>query len=267
MPPSICAYCKQAATATKEHLWPASLHKRLYATNQQTAHSFWLAKLQREIPSEPQIRDVCAYCNNVTLSALDSYICQLFDASFVHIPQRYEKVIFEHSYHLLKRWLLKMSFNSARIHDSLDRFALDALLPYILGADEKLGRSVQLFVQLSFPEEIPKNELDPTSSQEETTILEPSIHRVGHMLFRADGVGQKVLRTVHLRSYSFYLAYWQPGGARSEQDDFEHVFTSAFTASKLLRPSEPSPELECNGLGAWESYKESRSGKFVSDNA
>jgi hypothetical protein len=64
--------------------------------------------------------------------------------------------VFDYDYHRLKRWLLKMSFNSARIHAAKDEFVFPPLLPYILGKSESLGRSVQLYVQLSYPGEIPE---------------------------------------------------------------------------------------------------------------
>lgn len=262
---SICAYCKKPATPTKEHLWPAALHKRLYKVNNQTENSFWLARLQRDIPSEPQIRDVCAPCNNVILSKLDSYICELFDSKFIQILNHCQKVIFEYDYHLLKRWLLKMSYNSSRIHNSMDREALAHLLPYILGKDERLGRSVQLFVQLVYPEEVHARELDENTDASEKLLFEPSINRVGHMLFRVHGVGEKILRTVHLRSYSFFLAYWPPGGNRAEQDDFEKTFISCMQGARLLRPSQDKVHLTCDGMGAWQSFRESRSTSFAFD--
>jgi hypothetical protein len=265
MAPSICSYCQQQATFTKEHLWPAALHKRLFVANQQTSNTFWLARLQREIPAEPQIRDVCAHCNNVVLSELDSYICALFDKTFVRILKRHEKVQFDYNYHLLKRWLLKMSYNSARIHNSVDRKALETLRPYILGTGDHLGRSAQLFVQLTYPEEVNKRELDSACESNETLVFQPSMNRVGHMLFRAHGIGQKLLRTVHLRSYSFFVAYWPPGGSRNEQDDFETVFRNSHASAQLLRPSRPAICLECNGFGAWDSFRESRSTQFVFD--
>lgn len=143
---------------TREHLWPASLHRRFMA-NSESGNAFWLARLQKEIPSEPQLRDVCAQCNNGVLSELDNYICRLFDATLFRTPNRYDLVAFEIEYHLLKRWLLKMSFNSARIHNSRDLEALESLLPYVMGGAHSLGRSVQLFVQLSYPEEIPEEDL------------------------------------------------------------------------------------------------------------
>lgn len=85
------------------------------------------------------------------------------------------------------------------------------------------------------------------------------------MFFRAHGIGQKLLRTVHLRSYSFFVAYWPPGGGRAEQDDFETVFRKCHKNAQLLRPSQPTVRLECNGVGAWDSFRESRNGKFVFD--
>jgi hypothetical protein len=52
------------------------------------------------------------------LSQLDGYICALFDRYFIYLCQRHATVRFEYDYHRLKRWLLKMSFNSARVHES-----------------------------------------------------------------------------------------------------------------------------------------------------
>lgn len=265
MSQSLCAYCKRPGTLTREHLWPASLHSRLLAVNEQSENIFWLARLRREIPSEPQIRDVCANCNNGVLSKLDNYICGLFDERFRKILARDERVLFEPNYHLLKRWLLKMSFNSARIHNSPDREALEKLLPYILGVNERLGRSVQLFVQLLYPEIPPPAELTPSSQDNEEMLFEPAGNRVGFMYFQAPGIGKKLLRAVHLRSFSFFLAYWRPERGRQEQADFEAVFTKQWTGAVLLRPSQGTLELVCNGMGAWASFRDSRVNRLVFD--
>lgn len=258
----ICAYCKKPDTMTREHLWPKSLHRRLFATNKQAANAFWLAFLQKEIPKEPQIRDVCGKCNNVILSELDQYICRLFDSTLINIPNRYEQVQFEHEYHLLKRWLLKMSFNSARINKSVDLPVLEAVLPYILGKNDSLGKSIQLFLELSYPEEIPEDELSKQASLEGISIFEPTLNRVGHMLFRVSE-NEKILRTVHLRSFSFYLAFFKPGESRAVQDYFADTFTQCMSETVLLRPSKPKVLLKCNGMGAWNSIKESRNFKLA----
>lgn len=125
----------------REHLWPAALHSRLLAANSQSQNAFWLRRLEKPIAAEPQIRDVCARCNNGVLSELDTYICKLFDCSFIHMPARDESVSFDCDYHRLKRWLLKMSYNSARIHSAPDLEALQQTRRYILGYGDALGRS------------------------------------------------------------------------------------------------------------------------------
>jgi hypothetical protein len=47
---------------------------------------------------------------------------------------------------------------------------------------------------------------------------QPDIHRVGHAWFVAQGIGKMMLRAVHLRSFSFYLAFWQRSERRAEID-------------------------------------------------
>jgi hypothetical protein len=232
--------------------------------NPESRNVFWLARVQREIPSEPQIRDVCAHCNNVVLSELDGYICTLFDAAFVRIPQRNERVAFEHDYHRLKRWLLKISFNSARIHRSADLFALEAVLPYIRGENDLVGESVRLFVQLSYPQEVPEADLAPHAGSERPIIFESTINRAGHVFFRVPGVGQKVLRAVHLRAFSFVLAFFHPGERRETMMDFERVFTQHRRSTVRLRPDQRRVELVCDGIGAWDSFRGSRENKLVS---
>ncbi|HCI12814.1 MAG TPA: hypothetical protein DFK12_02325 [Gallionellaceae bacterium] len=260
----VCAYCKLPNALTREHLWPASLHSRLSAANKQTSNSFWLARLQREIPSEPKIRDVCAHCNNVVLSELDAYICQLFDSTLVHIPNRHERVTFEHDYHLLKRWLLKLCFNSARVHNSRDLYALDVMLPYIMGESSTLGKSVQLFLQLSYPEEVPEEELSANAPADCPVFFKPTMNRVGHIFFRVHGVGEKLLRAVHLRSFTFYLAFFKPSESCVVLNDFADHF-SHYTGALLLRPSNPIVETQCNGAGAWTLFKGSRSNQLIFD--
>lgn len=261
----ICAYCKEEKKLTKEHLWPTSLHKRFNAANEQNENYFWLSRFQRTIPNEPTIKDVCAHCNNITLSELDKYICELFDREFINIVEFNEKISFEYDYHLLKRWLLKMSYNSARIHSAHDEKALEDMLPYILGKDDKLGRSVQLFALLTYPEEVKKSEIDKTNTSDETILIEPTIHRVGHTLFRVPSIGQKILRVVHLRSFSFLLAFWPPAGGKAEQNDFESIITSKMNGLKLLRANEKSITLKCLGIGAWRSLRDAKSQFEFSD--
>jgi hypothetical protein len=256
----ICAYCGTDAALTREHLWPASLHKRLMDVMEEKHNVFWLRKIKKEISSEPTIRDVCGRCNNIVLSVLDGYMCQLFDRSFVHIPKRHERVEFEYDYHRLKRWLLKMCFNSARIHSSMDIIAFPPLLPYIRGESDSIGRSVQLFVQLSYPAEIPEEFLEPDDPS--PSIYYPTTHRMGNAWFAPQDVGRKLLRAVHLRAFSFYLAFWQPNEPQAAIEFFTKTFLEVVPATVLLRASRAKETLICDGMNAWDSISDSRDIEF-----
>jgi hypothetical protein len=260
---AVCAYCAKEAAATKEHLWPAALHRRLMLANSQEKSTFWLTRVRQYLQSEPQIRDVCGTCNNGTLSALDSYICGLFDKYFVDIPTFGNQIEFGFDYHRLKRWLLKMSFNSARIHDSPDLIALQALRPYILGENDHLGASVQVFLRLAYPERVAASELDPSTPFKDDILLKPEIHRTGHVLFRPNATDEKLMRTVFLRAFHFHIAYWPPGAGRAMQNDFESALKERWPHVKLLRPNIPVIELKCAAVGAWQALKGATDCQFV----
>jgi len=85
------------------------------------------------------------------------------------------------------------------------------------------------------------------------------------MLFRVPGIGQKVLRAVHLRSFGFYLAFFLPNEKLAVRNDFMNVFITNTPSTVLLRPSTPTVELTCNAMGAWDSFKASRTAKLVFD--
>lgn len=104
-----CSYCGQATQLTKEHLWPRGIIAR--AKNINTSY---FGKLEKFVDAELTIRDVCAPCNNGPLSELDGYICQLFDGQFNRqVPPRQSRT-FIYDYQKLLRWLLKISYNTAR---------------------------------------------------------------------------------------------------------------------------------------------------------
>jgi len=258
-----CAYCGSDGPLTREHLWPASLHRRVKEANLDSGSLFWLRRIEREIEGEPTLRDVCQICNNGVLSSLDAYICELFDNYFIHIVQRFERVAFKFEYHLLKRWLLKMCYNSARMHGSMDLVAYPDLLPYIHGRSLTAGRSVQLYLQLSYPGSIPRNHLIDPSLADAPQIWEPQLNRCGHIWFNVRGVGQKVLRAVHLRSYSFFLAFFEPGEKSLTSKHFANVFLKRMPATQLLLPSRQQIEIVCDGIDAWESFYASRENKFI----
>ena len=221
-----CAYCGPTEVQrTREHLFPASLHQRILELGSPEANRFWLRKIDQEIKGEPVIKDVCAACNNGPLSRLDGYAVQMFDRHCARILRKGETATFDYDYHLLKRWLLKMSFNSARLHGSLDLFVYRPLLPYILKGHLPTGRTVRLYLQLSYPGAVSQLDRDVyIEGGDEPKTWEPTLNRVGFVWLTL-GKKRKLLRIVHLQSYVFYIAFTEPGHGTSEAMKFSEAFT------------------------------------------
>src|SRR5438034_7016401 len=105
-----CAYCGSTdKKMTKEHIWPQSIAERL-----PTYTARFISPANKVLEADLVIKDVCEPCNNGPLSKLDEYGAQLFDAYFNRFYEHGQAVEFRTDWTLLKRWLLKISYNSAR---------------------------------------------------------------------------------------------------------------------------------------------------------
>ncbi|MCQ2005695.1 hypothetical protein [Rhizobium sp. NRK18] len=243
-----CAFCGSTdLKRTKEHLWPASLHRRTVALQDGIEQKFWLASLDKALSNEPIIRDVCAVCNNGELSKLDNYICTAFDHHFSIIRERGEEVILEYDYHLLKRWLLKISYNSARINKS-DVPVFEPLIPYIMGQNMTAGRTVKLFLEMTYPSKVPPAEMQDGMP----SIVRPAINRVGFFGYDASN-GVNMLRAVHLRSFSFLLAFLPGSATAASVNAFVAEFLSRRPSARELRASTSRATLLCDGIDCWAS--------------
>ena len=103
-----CAYCDAPPPLTRGHIWSNSFLKR---GNFGVKFS---AKANKTFAGDLIISDVCAKCNNGPLSVLDAHACELYDRRFSKFVEAGASVPFSYDYGLLMRWLLKISFNSAR---------------------------------------------------------------------------------------------------------------------------------------------------------
>jgi len=116
-----CVFCGRSGGLTKEHLYPECLQarrsgKRVYSTA--AAPESFVG------PSALQIGDVCARCNNETLSQLDNYFCKLFDSQIRDRVIREGDVIsFQYDYSKLTRWLLKVLYNNSRAAGAEKKYA------------------------------------------------------------------------------------------------------------------------------------------------
>lgn len=250
-----CAYCGDDAPLTREHLWPAAIIRQVMSAEGAKKH-YWFSRFDKPFSSEPTVKDVCAKCNNGYLSVLDKYGSALFESTFSKRLEKDQKVVFTFDYHLLKRWLLKLSYNAARINGSVDAFAFEPLLPYIRDGDLLVGKSVQLYVQLAYPGRIPKDLLE--KFPETPPLYYPVANRVGHVVALDELGRRRLMRAVHLHAYTFVLALFELKAGSRERNETADVALNSLTGSRLLRHSRSAETLTCDGADAWESLKSSR---------
>jgi hypothetical protein len=148
---------------------------------------------------------VCERCNSGPLSALDVYICRLYDAQFSRIARAREPRTFLYDYDLLLRWLLKASYNSARANSS-DVAALSTYRSFILdGGVVPSGIDVQL-------ELIRPSSLRSHGSRSETK-LPPSSVRCCRVQMSGPLLPGLTLRLVALNSFYFWILLSPPGSS------------------------------------------------------
>lgn len=191
-----CAYCGRIAPFTKEHLWPTCIINRV-----QTYDMRYSERAQKVVAGDLTVGDVCARCNNGPLSQLDAYIGRLYDAHFATFAEYRTEVEFCYDYDLLLRWLLKMSYNSARV-SGRDAAALKTFVPYILG-DGQRPTNVGVQLQLVGPSYIAKEQ--PDSAILVPKKIQPKSVRCGWYGIPGHTFDWIVLRAVTLNSYYFFL--------------------------------------------------------------
>lgn len=256
-----CAYCGSEGSLSKEHIFPSSLIQ--LNANKDLPKKFWLSKRQDEFQSDPVIKDVCKACNNGVLSNLDEYGLSFFRSNCLEEPDyTQERKLVDYDYHPLKRWALKISYNSARQNEGFGLSAFPPLLPYIMGKDDQLGRTCSIYLQMSYPQIV--SEEDQTKFFGESVegfIWEPIVNRIGTMQVQFPGIGRKWLKTISLRSVNIYLTFFDPKN-RSEafqsQQDFDRFFTKTVPGVKILRPKGTKISLPTHGIGAWDSFRDAR---------
>jgi hypothetical protein len=121
-----CAFCRKPGPLTREHIWPKWLHD---------SHDYSLKyhmAPDKVLPAEHVIKDVCAECNNGPLSALDDYARSLHQRYFIKVYQTIKKATFHCDFEKLTKWLLKVSYNSARASRAADVELLSLYAPYII---------------------------------------------------------------------------------------------------------------------------------------
>lgn len=211
-----CAYCGKGSTLTKEHIWPSCLIEKYESllTYSKRNHSLY--------KGDPTIRDVCAHCNNVVLSKIDSYLSGIYDRHFERILLPGEAASLSYEYGSLLRGLLKISYNSARAD-----------------ASEKVVKAHKSFVNFIMqggycpPIELRLQVVTASRAinldQGTESLLEPKHLRVAEIPYDGPLAQRFVVRMVAFNCFWFFLVFPH----KPEQPHKWKEFISGLTAWKM----------------------------------
>ncbi len=216
---TVCAYCGQDRKATREHVIPSFLYSFQKELEQSVIG--WNEVAGRMVKGEAKIKDVCAECNNGPLGQLDAYGKGFLTNSGLLVQNyRKDRLFIQYEYSLLLRWLLKISFNSARA-DGVHAHFFDEHIPFIMGQDPPPKRHrVAIVLYLSAPVLL-KNHRSPPASFVEISqgsgVVSPFHVRISYNAVRNE---RYVHRIIIIGPAVFHLLLFRddvlPGHAASE---------------------------------------------------
>jgi hypothetical protein len=239
-PPSRqCAYCGEQKTAlTREHIFPAALDREFSKDGTGMREPYWLDRLdEKMVGGQPTVKDVCPECNNVILSKLDSYGLQLYQRNFHRIAENNETVEFDYDYNQLLRWILKLSYNSARANKADDVKHLQKHRWYILGRHKRPAR-LALYLTLIYRHELDA-ETKARAAERNIEVSEhhtPDMLRIGHFAIQEPGWNPLVSRTVIFQSYLFSVFSLGEKVPASGLVDLKKLFAKAQKSAVFIRP-------------------------------
>ena len=196
-----CAYCAQPKKLTREHVIP-SWYINLDRSPDDLAFS---ERAPKKFVSEMVVRDVCEDCNNIPLSSLDAYGRTLYEEYFHDFVFKDECIDFNYDYQKLLKWLIKCSYNSARVHNA-DLEVLKDYTDYLIN-NEQLPSDIIVFCATVAPSNttVFDNPIIATRGREDD-LYEPHWFRLG--VFRVPDFDtiDYCFRSVTINSYTFFIA-------------------------------------------------------------
>jgi hypothetical protein len=188
-----CAYCGNQSKLTREHIWPSGFLRR-----DEFGVKF-SARANKTFKGDLTIADVCADCNNGPLSVLDRHACELYDRRFAKLVEASTVVTFTYDYGLLMRWLLKLSYNSART-TGWDAEMLSCYRDTILSSDPCTPVFAVAFLATVAPLEMVNRKT------KETRKIYPIIGRCGPLLIPGIEIDDlAVIRCVMINAFYFTI--------------------------------------------------------------
>ncbi|MCC4605889.1 HNH endonuclease [Xanthomonas campestris] len=241
---SVCSYCDKEKPATREHIIPSWYYK--HEPNSEDTGFMERAK-GKIVKTELVIRDVCGDCNNNVLSDLDSYGKNLFFKYLINYVYKDTKTEFHYDYEQLARWLLKISYNSARSHDS----DTEILTQYrrIITGDEPLPDHLIIKLLTIAPAIGGVYSVTP-AFKDANAVSHPDWFRVG--VFRIEDFDTMywAFRHVTINSYSFLLYVPDLSTSSRALDELQALQLAVSKERKLTTISRagvidvPTPEID-----------------------
>lgn len=221
-----CAYCNKEGNLTREHIWPKCIIKRM-----PELEAKYLKSQEKFFSSELIISDVCAECNNVKLSVLDAYLCQLYDKYFGVFTEAYEEIVFEYDYELLLRSLLKITYNSSRTINRTENY-FNQFKEFIL-AGGKEYENIIIKLDLIKPSVINGGKVYPKSARCGTIDID----------FESENL---ILRVVSINSYCFFIIIHKEVFLKDEHiDEYWEVFNRI--PGTIIHPYKDNVEVKSIG--------------------
>ena len=197
-----CQYCGSQGKLTREHVIPSWYYDGL---KPKSGIGFSERSIGNLLESEIKIKDVCGKCNNGALSKLDSYGKDLYERYMIQPISDRSSSDFTFDYNLLVRWLLKLSYNSARMTGN-DVDILSEYKEVILGTAPIPNN---LRVTLKCVSATTPNAIAPSSTGTDTSgvefPLEPNWFRIGAFRIPGFDTAHWALRQVSINSYFFQI--------------------------------------------------------------
>lgn len=218
---------------SREHLLPRAIDD-LISHEHNGGHYFLEKSPSKFLQAAPAIRDVCCDCNNGVLSQLDAYAFGLFRDHCGTCLRKGDKVRISYDWELLSRWLLKVHYNSARIHNR----EVEIIRPYrdyILGQGPVPKRlSLYAFAVYTYVPSMDER-LRMIACDTGIDSFEPDMLRISIARFNTSFRGSKVARLVVYKSIAFVFLLASRKCAAIDFNHFEHDFISVGLNASLLR--------------------------------
>lgn len=213
----ICAYCNIDKPATREHIIPKFIHEFINKLGDERGCG-WNLRAKKILEAETKIKDVCANCNNSILGDLDANAQKtLTDAGVLCEHFINEELILRYDYNKLSRWLLKVSFNSARVTSNAPE-VFEPHIDYILG-NVTNAPSVIIIAGLLHNIKLSESECEKFKSDINPTpegIINPFFIRITYTPIPS---GSYSFRSIFIGALVFHLVIFHEGVPRTERKE------------------------------------------------